>query len=76
MSKGAEQPRLAPGAPREPIRRTNRSTRKRYVSRRERLRKHLRVWRLAFVAVALALAVILLFNWREIYTFLRFKTMD
>ena len=46
------------------------------VTRRERLRKHLRAWRLAFAAIGLALAVVLLMNWRDIYTYLRFYFMD
>lgn len=76
MSKETTEKKLAPGTPRGPIERTNRSTRKRYVSRRERLRKHLRAWRLAFLAVGLALAVVLVLSWRDIYTYLRFYFMD
>lgn len=76
MSKGADKPKLAPGTPREPIRRTHRSTRKRYVSRRQRLRKHLRAWRLAFLAIGLALVVVIVLSWRDIYTYVRFYFMD
>ena len=60
----------------EVIRARARGRRKRYVTRRERLRKHLRAWRLAFLAIGLALAVVLVFNWRDIYTYLRFSLMD
>ena len=45
--------------------------RARYTSRRERLRRHLRAWRLGALAVLLALAVVLIFNWREIYEWVR-----
>ena len=47
------------------------SSRARYRSRRERLRQHLRAWRLGFVAVGLALAVVVAFNWRTIYDWAR-----
>ena len=60
----------------EVIRARARGRRKKYVTRRERLRKHLRAWRLVFLAIGLALAVVLFFNWRDIYTYLRFSLMD
>ena len=49
-------------------------SRQRYTSRRDRLRRHLRAWRLAFVAVGLSLLVVLLFNWRSIYAYLKTYT--
>ena len=60
----------------EVIRARARGKRKKYVTRRQRLRRHLRAWRLAFVAIGLALAVVLFFNWRSIYNYLRFSLMD
>ncbi len=49
-------------------------SRARYTSRRNRLRRHFRAWRLAFVAIALSLLVVLIFNWRDIYNYLKTYT--
>lgn len=51
-----------------------RFSRARYTSRRERMRRHGRAWRLAGLAVLLAAAVVLVFNWRDIYNYLRAYT--
>ncbi len=45
--------------------------RARYTSRRQRFLAHMRAWRLAFVAIGLALVVITLFNLRDVWEWLR-----
>ena len=51
-------------------------SRKRYVGRAEKYRKHVRVYRLIALFGALALAVWLMFNWRWIYDYARVYFMD
>ncbi len=46
-------------------------SRARYTSRRNRLRRHLRAWRMAFIAVGLSIIVVLAFNWRDIFNYLK-----
>ena len=51
-----------------------RFSRTRYTSRRERMRRHGRVWRLIGLAVLLSAVVVVAFNWRDIYQYLRAYT--
>lgn len=51
-------------------------SRKKYVSRREKLKRHIKVYRLIALYGSLFLVVWLLFNYRSIYDYLRTFFMD
>ncbi len=51
-------------------------SRKRYVGRSEKLKRHKSVYRLIFLFAVLAAVVWLLFNWRWIYDYTRVYFMD
>ena len=71
------KPRAVTASEEEVIRARARDKRRRkYTTRRQRLRQHLKAWRLAFLAIGLALLAVVIFNWRDIYTYVRFSLMD
>ena len=52
----------------------SRYSRARYTSRRDRMRKHGRAWRLGAIAVGLSILVVLFLSWRDIYAYLKTYT--